>query len=122
MRWPVDRLTRKLRGIKAMRRKGRNRRYEASGDDDEGHKNEAFARAGKDVSAGLQMVHEDMDNLLKKATKVTRNTEAWRKITKEFVDRLDPIVEECNKALNDRMVRKIFKRMWRPKKINIDSD
>ncbi|KAK9118342.1 hypothetical protein Scep_016435 [Stephania cephalantha] len=47
-----------------------------------------------------------------KANEVARKVESSRKITKEFVERLDPVVQECDKALHDRMVRKNWKCTW----------
>ncbi|KAK9125446.1 hypothetical protein Scep_014292 [Stephania cephalantha] len=48
-------------------------------------------------------LHKDMDSLMKRANEVARKFESSRKIIEEFVERLDPVVHECDKALHDRM-------------------
>ncbi|KAK9105619.1 hypothetical protein Scep_022463 [Stephania cephalantha] len=81
---------------------------------------EAFFRTGGDVSAGLETLHKDMDSLMKRANEVARKAESSRNITKEFVERLDVVVQECDKVLHDRMVHKNWKRTSHPDKVNID--
>ncbi|KAK9100670.1 hypothetical protein Scep_024100 [Stephania cephalantha] len=56
---------------------------------------EAFSRTGGDVGAGLETLHKDMDNLMKRANEVARKAESSRKITKEFVEIFDPSVIFC---------------------------
>ncbi|KAK9107543.1 hypothetical protein Syun_023554 [Stephania yunnanensis] len=103
--------------------------------------NEAFSRTSGDVGAGLETLHKDMDydgpnfhklappglnsrrymdSLMKRANEVARKVESSRKITKEFIERLDSMVQECDKALYDRMVHKNWKRTWHPDKVSLD--
>ncbi|KAK9082939.1 hypothetical protein Scep_029410 [Stephania cephalantha] len=82
--------------------------------------NETFSRTGGDVSAGLETLYKDMDSLMKKANENARKAESSRKITKKFIERLDLMVQECDKAQHDRMVHKNWKRTWHTDKVNLD--
>ncbi|KAK9161045.1 hypothetical protein Syun_007386 [Stephania yunnanensis] len=61
--------------------------------------NDAFTKGGGDVSAGLQTVHKEMDSLLKRASEVAQKMKSSRWITKEFVDRIDPMVDEVRRGI-----------------------
>ncbi|KAK9083542.1 hypothetical protein Scep_030013 [Stephania cephalantha] len=74
--------------------------------------NETYFRTGGDVNADLDTLHKDMYSLMKRANEVAKKVESSRKITKKFIERLDPVVQESNKAPHDRMVRKNSKRKW----------
>ncbi|KAK9158068.1 hypothetical protein Scep_004642 [Stephania cephalantha] len=82
------------------------------------HINGAISKIGGDVGAGMQTIHKDMSTLLKKAVELRKKVEASRKIMKEFIDRLDPMVEECDRALKDRSARKKRKNKYQPSKGN----
>ncbi|KAK9087141.1 hypothetical protein Syun_029535 [Stephania yunnanensis] len=73
---------------------------------------EAIFRTGGDVNAGLETLHKDMYSLMKRANEVAEKVESSSKITKEFIERLNPVVQECNKAPHDRMVCKNWKHKW----------
>ncbi|KAK9104942.1 hypothetical protein Scep_021786 [Stephania cephalantha] len=60
--------------------------------------NDVFNKAGGDVSVGMQTMHKDMDCLLKRATDVEKKTKSSRHVTKEFVDRMESIADECERA------------------------
>ncbi|KAK9144928.1 hypothetical protein Sjap_004831 [Stephania japonica] len=45
---------------------------------------------------------------------VVKKTESSSHITKEFVDRMDPMVDECERALYERSVQKQWKRKTYP--------
>ncbi|KAK9168644.1 hypothetical protein Syun_000784 [Stephania yunnanensis] len=53
---------------------------------------------GGDVNVGMRTMQKDMDCLLKKATDVANKSKLSRHIIKEFVDRMDPMVDECERA------------------------
>ncbi|KAK9135487.1 hypothetical protein Syun_014817 [Stephania yunnanensis] len=59
-----------------------------------------------------QTLYKDMNSLMKRADEVARKVQSSRKITNEFVYRLDSVVQECNKALHDRIVCKNWKCSW----------
>ncbi|KAK9157480.1 hypothetical protein Scep_004054 [Stephania cephalantha] len=84
------------------------------------HINCAISKTGGDVGAGMQTVHKDMSTLLKKATELGKKVETSRKMMKEFIDRLGPIVEECDKAMKNRSVHKKWKSKYQPNKGNHD--
>ncbi|KAK9105352.1 hypothetical protein Scep_022196 [Stephania cephalantha] len=63
-------------------------------------------------------VHMDMSTLLKKAAELGKKVETLRKMTKELIDRLDPVVEEFDRALKDWSVCKKWKNKYQPNKHN----
>ncbi|KAK9162667.1 hypothetical protein Syun_003569 [Stephania yunnanensis] len=70
------------------------------------------------IGAGMQTVHNDMSTLMKKAAELSKKVEISRKMTKEFIDRLDLAVEECYRALKDRSMRKNWKSKYQLNKAN----
>ncbi|KAK9100482.1 hypothetical protein Scep_023912 [Stephania cephalantha] len=56
--------------------------------------NDAFNKAAGDVCIGMQTIHKDMDCLPKRATDVEKKMMSSRHVMKEFVDRMDPMVDE----------------------------
>ncbi|KAK9098472.1 hypothetical protein Syun_025517 [Stephania yunnanensis] len=70
------------------------------------------------IGAVMQMVHKNMSTLLKKAAELRKKTKTSRKMMKEFIDRLDHVVEECDRALKDRIMHKKWKSKYQPNKGN----
>ncbi|KAK9093837.1 hypothetical protein Scep_025306 [Stephania cephalantha] len=84
--------------------------------------NDAFNKAGGDVCVGMRTMHKDTDCLLKRATNVKKKTKSSRHVTKEFIDRMEPMVDECERAFYERNVRKEWKRKTYPDNVNLDAD
>ncbi|KAK9155291.1 hypothetical protein Sjap_002771 [Stephania japonica] len=76
---------------------------------------DAFSKTGGDVSTGLRMVKMDMDCLLKRANDVAKKAESSSHIMNKFVIRMDPMVDECERVLYGRSIRKQWKRKTYPK-------
>ncbi|KAK9169537.1 hypothetical protein Syun_001677 [Stephania yunnanensis] len=90
-RWWVEKVSNKdLVG------KGGGNNQGGSDDKDElvGQVNDVTAKIGRNVTSGLQSVNKGMNNLLKKANEVGNMAKISRRLMKEFINRLDSVVEE----------------------------
>ncbi|KAK9158573.1 hypothetical protein Scep_005147 [Stephania cephalantha] len=104
---------------------------EGDGDKEEGSEdeneelrkiNDAFNKVGGDVSVGMWTMQKNMDCLLKRATDVVKRTKLSRHVAKEFINRMDPMVDECEMAFYERCIRKEWKRKTYPDNVNLDAD
>ncbi|KAK9169620.1 hypothetical protein Syun_001760 [Stephania yunnanensis] len=82
--------------------------------------NYAFNKAGGDVSVGMRMMQKDVDCLLKRATEVTKKAKSSMHVTDEFVDGMDQMVDECERAFYEWNVRKEWKCKTYLNNVNLD--